>query len=41
MNGSSAIIAVGVQGSEYIIRVRAVLDNNETTDWMVAGVRIN
>ena len=41
MNGSSAIIAVGVQGSEYIIRVRAVLDNDETTDWMVVGVRID
>ena len=41
MNGSSAIIAVGVQGSEYIIRVRAMLDNDETTDWMVVGVRID
>ena len=41
VNGSSAIIAVGVGGSEYIIRVRAVLDNDETTDWMVAGVRID
>ena len=40
VNGSTAIIAVGVPGS-YTVRVRAVFDVNSTTDWMVATLRIN
>ena len=40
VNGSTAIIAVGVQ-HEYTVRVRGVFEDDSTTGWMAATLRVD